>query len=437
MIGFFVMVLEGYDLIAFGATVPLLLRYEPWGLTLPALGILGSLAPIGMLCGALLAGPLSDRYGRRRTTLLSLVVVSVAMLASAAAPGPFLFGVSRVVVGLGVGAIFPAMVPLVFEFASPKRKNFNSAIILCGITVGGSFAALVAANFLVTQGFRTEYLIGGMVGLLLVPITLRWLPESPEFQRTDGATSRIRPVTRGVGLVLRRPYLARTVLFCGTVTCSYLLIFGMNTWLPQLMLAARYPLGSSLTFLMLLNLGATVGTLLMALLADRAGSKGPVVACFVLGAVAIVALSVRSAPVVLYAIIVLGGCGVIGGQALITVYISRTYPSRARASAVGVALGVGRIGAIVGPALGGWILAAGLPPQWNFVLFAVPAVLGAILTLVIRTRSEETKGNPFTAIPLNGRDLASLVGEANWRPTLVGTRPHAVPARRGRGRKRR
>ncbi|GAA1959445.1 aromatic acid/H+ symport family MFS transporter [Amycolatopsis minnesotensis] len=399
-IGLAVMTLEGYDLVAFGATTPLLLRHQPWHLSLTELGALGSLTPVGMLFGALLVGQLTDRYGRRRTTLLSLVVVSLGMFACAFAPDPELFGASRFVVGLGVGAVYPAMGPLIFELAPTRRKNLSSAIVQCGITIGGSLAAVVATVFLHGGDFRLEYLVGGGLGLLLLPVAYRWLPESPAYQRKSSG-ERSAPPDGGLRLVLRPPYTGTTILFCVIVICSFLLIFGINTWLPQLMQAARYPLDSSLTFLALLNVGATVGGLAIAVLADRAGSRGPIIACFVVAATAMAALSIRSSSFVLSVIVLIGGAGAFGVQGLINVYIARTYPAHARASAIGVALGIGRIGAIAGPALGGWILAAGFAPQWNFVLFAIPALFGAILTVVIGTRGlSRHDGNSHIARPV-------------------------------------
>ncbi|MEV5706192.1 MFS transporter [Actinoallomurus sp. NPDC052274] len=381
-IGLAVMTLEGYDLVAFGATAPLLHRYRPWGLSLPALGVLGSLTPVGMLFGALLVGQLTDRYGRRRTALVSLVAVSLGMFTCAFALDPQVFGAGRFMVGLGVGAIYPAITPLIFEITPVTRKNLYSAIVQCGVTIGGSLAAMVANVLLHKSDFRLEYLVGGGVGLLLLVMSHRWLPESPAYRRTSAEAQRT-PGDGGFRLVLRPPYVGTTTLFCGVVICSFLLIFGINTWLPQLMQAARYPLGSSLTLLTLLNLGATVGGLAIAILADRAGSKGPIIACFVVAAGAITGLSVKSPPAILYAVVMIGGAGALGVQGLINVYISRTYPVDARGSAVGVTLGIGRIGAIAGPTLGGWVLAAGFAPQWNFVLFAIPAILGAILALAI------------------------------------------------------
>ncbi|GAA0895119.1 MULTISPECIES: MFS transporter [Streptomyces violaceusniger group] len=394
--GLAVMTLEGFDLVAYGATTPLLLGYRPWHLSVAFVGLLGSLTPIGMLVGSLLVGQFTDRFGRRRTTLISIAVVSAGMFACAVAPLPSLFGAGRFVVGLGVGAIYPAMGPLIFELAPDRRKNLYSGIVQCGTAIGGSFAALVANTLLSGHSFHQEYLVGGIAGLLLLPMAFVWLPESTEYHQAVSASAPDLG-NRGVRLVLRPPYRGTTLMFCAMAALSFLLIFAMNTWLPRLMQTADYPLQDSQTFLVLLNLGATVGGLAMALLADRAGSRGPITASFALGAAAIVAMSAQLPLPVLYGIVIVGGCGAVGVQGLINVYISRSYPVTARASAVGVALGVGRIGGIAGPTFGGWILAAGLEPRWNFVLFAVPAVLGAALALAVGGRTSQNQGRPAPA----------------------------------------
>jgi MFS transporter, AAHS family, benzoate transport protein len=238
--------------------------------------------------------------------------------------------------------------------------------------------------------------------VVLLPVTLRLLPESPSY-----AAELPEAPPSGMSLVLRPPYLVITALFCGMTACSFLLIFGMNTWLPQLMRAAHYPVSSSLTSLVLLNVGATVGGFALAAIADRAGSSGPVIACFVVAVAAIATLGFTSSQASVFVILLVGGAVVFGVQGLINVYISSIYPVHARATAIGVALGIGRIGAIAGPAFGGGILAAGLAPQWNFVLFAVPALAGA--ALAIANRPAVSRWRQTEVAPLAGGTSGPLV----------------------------
>jgi AAHS family benzoate transporter-like MFS transporter len=146
---------------------------------------------------------------------------------------------------------------------------------------------------------------------------------------------------------------------------------------------AGYPLGSALRFLLVLNVGAVVGTLLVSLLADRFGSKPVTTAAFSAAAVSIFALSLQPSEALLYALIAVAGFGTIGTQILVNGYVATHYPADSRATALGWSLGVGRLGAILGPTFGGWMLASGMGLEWNFYGFTVPAVLGAAVIAAV------------------------------------------------------
>ncbi|MDT0307544.1 MFS transporter [Streptomyces sp. DSM 44917] len=410
LLGMLLLTLEGYDTVAFGATVPLLLGPEPWNLSLSDVGLLGSVTPMGMLVGALAVGQFTDRYGRRRTVLLSLLLVTVGMPLCAMAPSVAVFVAGRFLVGVGVGVVFPALTPLIFELAPPGRKNLYAAIIGSGFGLGGALSAVVANTIAAEHGFRAEYAVGGAFGLLILPLLYRWLPESPGFGAAPGAPVPAAAATAGeetgLRLVLSRRYAATTVLFTAAVACSFLLIYGVNTWLPELMRAADYSLGSALTFLVFLNLGAALGMLFIAAVADRLGTGATVVACFLIAAAGVVLLSFRSPMPALYGIVLITGTAAIGNQALVNTHISSSYPLNARGSAIGVALGVGRVGAIIAPTVGGWILAAGFEPRLNFVLFALPAVAGALLVWCIPrpARGSAGAGDAVPAAVGGGRE---------------------------------
>lgn len=404
------MTLEGYDVIAYGAVLPALLADRELALSEVEAGLLGSLTPIGMLFGAMAIGLTTDIVGRRKLVLVSVTTFSAAMLLCAVAPGIALFGLGRFAVGLGAGGVLPTIAALVYEYSPAHRRNFKNALAFAGVGAGGALAALVAVLLVPSAGFRAEFLVGGAAALVVLPTVIWGLPESLAFLKArerpeearrwmerlgldaDSVTERAAdsPVLarKGIGrlaVLVSRPYRTTTVMFCLTTFVSLLILFGLLTWLPVLMRQAGYPLGSALTFLLVLNLGTALGPLLIGKVADRIGSRRAILATFALSAAGIAALSRPMPMVLLYVAVVLAGMGTIGTQLLLNVFIASRYPVEIRATALGTALSVGRFGGITGPMYGSALLGMALSPSWNFYGFAAPALLGiAFVALVPR-----------------------------------------------------
>jgi AAHS family benzoate transporter-like MFS transporter len=423
------MTLEGYDVIAYGAALPAMLADQNWGLTVAQAGVLGSLTPIGMLVGAVLVGLLTDLLGRRRLVLASVAVFSLAMVLCGIAPGVTLFAAGRVLVGIGVGGVLPSIAALVFEYSPRQRRNLNTALAFVGVGLGGALAAVAAATVVPQHGFHAEYLIGGLAALVVLPLAARFLPESLVYLRASGQDQAAEQWIQRLGLdpalaeppasaveeqaggrgriaaLFSRRRAATTVLFCLTTFASLLVLFGLYTWLPQLMRSAGYELGSALAFLIVLNVGTAIGPVAVGRLADRIGSRPATAASFLLAVVGIAVLSYPLPLGVLYLAVVLAGVGTVGTQILINVFIATRYPTRIRATAIGTALAVGRLGGILGPVYGGILLTAQLPTPVLFYAFAAPALLGAILVALIPRGHDaatpaDTTDDPTTAASL-------------------------------------
>ncbi|KXF48927.1 amino acid transporter [Rhodococcus sp. SC4] len=400
------LVLEGYDLLMYGTVVPSLLQYTPWDLDATDVGMLGSLTGIGMLVGALLAAAVADRWGRRRTLLAAVVMFSTAMGACAIAPTPEVFGAGRFAVGLGAGVLMPTAAATLLEFAEPRARARSVAVGFVGTCIGGILAGVLSLWLVPTHGFRSMFLAGIVPALMFLPLMLAYLPESPDYlasrgehaaaaaiadryrlARTAAPTFTTPSRERGLRALFGIDRTVTTLLFwCMTLLCL-LVLFGVATWLPALMKSAGYPLGASLSFLLTLNIGGALGALGGAVLADRYGIK-PVTAAFFLCA-AIALLLVTTAPplAVVYLLVLLAGVGTTGTQILLNTFIGSSYPATSRATGLGMALGVGRIGAIVGPTYGGVLVAIGTGTNWQLVAFAAPAVVGAILTVLVPQRT--------------------------------------------------
>ena len=380
---FATIVCDGYDLIVFGSTVPALLEYEPWNLTPQRVGNIGSLALAGMLVGALSIGAVTDRVGRRKVLIGCLTFFSLAMAGCAVAPRVEVFAACRFLAGLGIGGVMPTAVALTVEWAPAGRQHRYNAVMFSGYSVGGIMAALLAVWFLRDWGFRALYALGAIPLVTVVPLAWRFLPESQHLQKPKGATSS----AGGGGIVPRalfaRQRLTATLLFPAASFCGLLLVYGLNTWLPKIMQKAGYPLTSSLAFLVMLNVGAVIGAVSGSTLADRLGAKLVTAAGFGVAAAAVLLMSRGLSVGVLYVVVAAAGFGSVGTQILLNGYVASYYGADHRASALGWTLGIGRLGAILGPTVGGWLLASSLGVDWNFYTFAVAATAGAVLVMCV------------------------------------------------------
>jgi MFS transporter, AAHS family, benzoate transport protein len=373
---FATIVFDGYDLIVYGAVVPKLLAYQAWDLTPQEVGTIGSAALTGMLFGALAVGTLTDVLGRRKVLLACLTWFSLAMGLCAVAPSPGAFTVFRFLAGLGLGGVMPTTVALTVEWAPRQRHHLFNALMFSGVAVGGIAAALLALWLLPHHGFRVLFAIGMLPLVTVIPLAWRFLPESRAFHHRVAGSTR-RRARDGAAALFAPSRLAASLLFPLASFFGLFLVFGLNTWLPKIMLKAGYPLTSALAFLVALNVGAVLGAVGGATVADRIGAKIVTAGGFLVAAIAVMLMS-RGLPVgPLYAVAAAAGCGSAGTQILLNGYVAAYFGPEYRASALGLTLGIGRLGAILGPTLGGYLLASDLSVTWNFYTFALAALCGA------------------------------------------------------------
>ncbi|WP_329568792.1 MFS transporter [Streptomyces sp. NBC_01361] len=397
---------DGYDLQMFGVIGPSLLAYQPWALSPAEVGAIGSYALVGMLIGALVVGVLTDIVGWRRVMLGCIAFFSVFMGACALAPTPGLLGLFRFLAGLGLGGVAPTAIALTVEFAPVARRQTYNAVMFCGIAAGGVLAALLGLVVIPSLGFRAMFWIGTAPLVLVLPLVALLLPESPRYLMSVGKAEQARSFARrhglqlpdqtssagrrsagrAVGELFGRGFLASTLLFAVASFSGLLLAYGLSTWLPTIMQRSGYGLGPSISFLLVLNLGAIIGSISAATLADRFGSKPVVAAAFGASAIAILVLSIKPPVALSFVLVAVAGLGSIGGQILVNGFVASRYPDRIRATALGWSLGVGRLGAIAGPAVGGLLLGSALGLNANFYAYVAVAVLGCLAILAIPAR---------------------------------------------------
>src|SRR5882757_1728647 len=268
-----VVVFDGYDLIVYGTVLPALLAEPGWGLTPAAAGLLGSLAFVGMLFGALLAGALCDRFGRRTTILGCVLWFSVFTGLCAIAAGPAALGAFRLLAGLGLGGLVPSANALGAEFVGARHRSVVATLTMSGVPIGGSVAAVIGIAVLPAHGWRPMFGIALLALVLVLPVCVWRLPESPAWLRSRGRAAEAERVERRFGLPDEldeatpaigpaAPAIGPAVPAIGPATLFAW--YGLGTWLPALMRRAGFELGPALAFLLALNLGAVAGSVVSA-----------------------------------------------------------------------------------------------------------------------------------------------------------------------------
>lgn len=415
------MAIDGYDVVAYGTVLPMLMT--DWDMDTVTAGGLGSLTLIAMLLGGLFISPLADRFGRRPLLIACLAVSSTGSFLCAFTNSPTQMGAVRFVVGLALGALVPNMLSLVGEISPLKFRALFVSTVSAFYCMGGVAAALISIAVEQSWGWQAVFYFAGLP-LLLAPLYLRWLPESPEFLAAQGRTdqlqrtlAKIAPGVDSTTLALSKTLSAqsnklrqlvtngnamKTVSIWVFFAMCMLLSYGLNTWLPKLMQTAGFPLSSALWTLVTLNAGGFVGSIVGGWIAGKSSYRSTMIAYFSLAVVALVGLSFNPGTVLLNLFLFLAGAASIGTLALVHAFAVEYYPAPVRSIGVGWAAGIGRLGAIAGPTLGGALLAMDLSFQKNFLLVAIPGIIGVIAVSVaaqtrFRTLTETTSESGETS----------------------------------------
>lgn len=384
--------LEGYDLVVLGAIIPTLLDTHHLGFTPADATTVATLSLVGVAIGAISVGPLSDSFGRRKLLIGSVVLFSVFTLLVPLAGSIAMFAGLRFVAGLGLGACMPVSLTMMAEHMPARQRARASTLTMTGYHTGAVITSLLALQ--VTKDWEILFYILGVAGLVVAVIQWFKLPESEAFLAASGGAERQRvPFSE-----LLKPALLRACI--GVWVASFmglLLVYGLNTWLPQLMRSAGYAVPAAVTQLLILNVGGVVGLVVGGAIADRRGIKWTALLWFGAAAVMLALLSIKMESDLLLGVVVFfTGVFVFSAQVLVYAYITHFFPAAIRGTALGSASGIGRIGSIVGPTITGALVASGFGHPWGFYFFAVVGVLAVLAVATLPKRSVAQDAVPAT-----------------------------------------
>ena len=403
---FMVIAADGFDTAAIGYVGPALAAQ--WGVSKLALGPLFSSALIGTVLGALIAGPLGDKYGRRNILLGSVLLFGVLTLSCAFATNIGQLMVLRFVTGIGLGAAMPNAITLLSEFSPERHRAILVNTMFCGFTLGSSSGGFTSAWLITDFSWPVIFVIGGTIPLVIalciigVPESIRFLVAKNRGHEVIRKTlSRIdRRVTvtalsfavsqRDVGskqspiaVILSRRYRVGSLLFWLTYFMGLVVYLGLTTWLPTLRGETGLTMRQAAVITAVLSLGAGVGPLLLGWLMDRINPYFVVAGGFTIAAVLVWATGavIYSASVVPWFIFATG-VFLSGSITSMPTLAAAYYPTQGRASGVAWMIGIGRIGGIIGAASGGPLLNAGFSVGAILGFLAAPALLAACALLL-------------------------------------------------------
>lgn len=398
---------DGFDINSIGWAVPSLIH--TWHLPPPAFTTAFLWSSVGIMVGALSAGPIGDRAGRRPLLIASLLIFGLASLLSAFAGSLLILSVLRFFTGLGIGGAFPGAATLAGDFAPRRLRATLIMATFTGAPVGGFLGGQLVA-LLLHEGFAWPviFLIGGTFPLVLVVVIALWLPESPRFlaaranlaprerallQRLNIAPGQIERHTidlakgNPIKMLFSEGYVLQTLLLWVIFFSSLLNLFLFGYWLPTVLNLIGMTPGQAVFASSLRDFGAIWAALYLGLAIDRVGPERSLAFHYAAGAIFIALIALVAMPyAVLLAVIFFSGMTIIGSQTGANATCGALYPARMRTSGLGWALGIGRLGAIVAPALGGYLLSLKMAPTHIFLSACLFAIIAGIATALLALR---------------------------------------------------
>jgi AAHS family 4-hydroxybenzoate transporter-like MFS transporter len=402
-------ILDGLDNQLLGAALPALMR--EWSLPRPAFVPVQTSGMVGMMVGGAIGGVIGDRFGRRIALLGSVVSFGILTILVSFAGGVAMLTVLRFFAGLGLGGAMPNAAALSSEYVPRRQRPFAVTLTIVCIPLGGSLAGFVGGQILPRFGWRALFLVGGILPLVMAAILLEVLPESPRFlARRPERWPQLRTLLRRLGHVvpdeavfvdatekaitrvsarelLVPEYRGDTLALCGSFFFCLLSVYVGVTWVPALLVGARFDVGTASYGLTAFNLGGVVGAILGAVLIMRLGSRLTMLvmaAGAIAGAVVLAFMPIgpQSAGAVLAMLAWTGGL-INAVQTTMYALAAHVYPTAVRATGVGTAVAFGRIGGVLSPSVGSWALESGGSSRF-FSLIAATMALAFIALSAIR-----------------------------------------------------
>lgn len=406
VLGFLVLAIDGFDTAAMGYIAPTL--SADWGIKKQDLGPVLSAALLGLSFGALLAGPISDRMGRKRVLVFSCLFFGLASLGTAYAQTLNMLTFWRFLTGLGLGAAMPNAITLVSEFAPKRCRSMAINTMYCGFPLGAAGGGVISSWLIPNYGWHSVLLAGAIAPLVLTALLVLFLPESVKYlvHRGKGVAQikriaqrfmsgsleqvtqfyldedRITVKKSSVAQLFSMPWLPGTLMLWMTYFMGLVIYYVLLSWMPTLMLGMGYPLAESAWLTSLFTFGGTAGILLAGWLMDRWEAHKVVSLGFILTMLFALALGFEHNHIILFgALIFLMGITMNGAQSGLQTLAATFYPTHCRATGIAWMQGVGRFGGVAGTMMSAQLLSLQWQADSILMFLSLPALVAAAATI--------------------------------------------------------
>lgn len=405
------LIIDGFDVQAMGYVAPAIIG--EWHIAKAELGPVFGASLFGMLIGSLAFTVVADKFGRRPVLIACTFFFAACMALTTQVHTIEALLWLRFITGIGLGSLMPNAMALVGEFSPSASRVTRMMLVSCGFTAGAAVGGFISAVLIPRFGWASVFWVGAIVPAVLALAMVPWLPESiqylvlhnrPKAQAAkwlrrldprlsvDAATQlRVHEAPAGgmpVSELFREGRTAVTLLLWGVNFLNLINLYFLSNWLPTLLRATGYSTGTAVLIGTSLQVGGVVGTLTLGRLIERLGFIRVLSACFVVACVSIALIGhvAASLPVLLISVILAGFC-IVGGQPAVNALAGTYYPTSLRSTGIGWSLGIGRVGSVIGPVIGGQLIAL----QWSngslFFAAAVPALISAVLIVALTLTS--------------------------------------------------
>lgn len=388
LICFLIAVIEGIDIQAAGVAAAGIKEY--FSLNASQLGLFFSAGILGLLPGALIGGRYADRIGRKKVLIASVTIFAFFTLCTVWVNSFYSLLLVRFLAGAGLGAAMPNLIALASESVSVKNRGRAVGLMYCGMPVGAIIVSLLAAQLAssdMASSWKTIFYVGGLVPLIVVPLMIKFLPESREFLK---AQKEAKSTDKALSYkdLFSREYAPRTLLLWVSYFFTLMVVYIMLSWLPSLFTELGFTRKDGSMAMVYFQIGAAIGTVTLGMLIDHWNKAYVIILMYVGILIGLFSLNGTSTLNMMFVAAAIMGTFTIGGQGVLYAFGSFVYPTHLRGQGVGAASAVGRIGAMLGPAIAGQLLAMGSGAA-GVVSAAIPCIVISAIIMVLLTRRLE------------------------------------------------